>query len=85
MTNDLFLEWASKMTRRQYSFGSKVTWRLCGGSKLTWFYCGDRLTCFGSGVKIDLGCVQAENDLFLVWGSIDLVLVWVSKLIWFLY
>ena len=43
------------------------------------------MTCFGSGVKIDLGCVQAENDLFLVWGSIDLVFVWVSKLIWFLY
>ena len=45
------------------------------GSKMAWFLAwGSKLTCF---------CVRAENDFFLVWGSIDLVLCGWSKLTWF--
>ena len=32
------------------------------------------------GSKMTWFCLQAENDLFLVWLSIDLVLVWVVEM-----
>ena len=37
------------------------------------------------GSKLTGVYVRAENDLFLELGSIDLVVVLVSKLTWFLY
>ena len=71
--------------------GSKLTWFQCWDRNLLGFCLGDqnwfdfsmRIVIdlfFVRGVDIDLVfCVRAENDLFWVQGSIDLVFVWVVE------
>ena len=73
----LGLESGSRLTWHQcwgrnlaFVWGIEIDFVLVWGSKLTWFLCGGQNW---------LGfCLRAENDLFLVWGSIDLVFVLVE-------
>ena len=62
---------------------SKWTSFLCGGSNwLEFSFAIENDSFVVRGAEID--CVRAVIGLFLVWWSIDLVLLWASKLTWFL-
>ena len=57
--------------------GSKFSWLLSGLVLAS----GSNFTCFYAGVKIDFGCVRAENYLVLSYGSkLTWLLAWGSKL-----
>ena len=77
-------------------WGLKMTWcrvwieinlACCVRGHRNWLrFCFGRNFMFLCGGQNGVGfCVRAENDLLFLWGSIDSVLCWWSKLTWFLY
>ena len=67
--------------------GSKLTWLLCGGSKLTRFCVWVENDWFSVWGSIDLvfAWVVEIDFLFFMRAENYLLLVWASKLTWFLY